>query len=195
MASNTAAYAYAEAIALVSGINLSLMTSADENRQCWFRKPSMALQHPIFTMEQQISCRVRDEGDVYIAIGHGRDLSIALGFGEADRTRIEIVILELTRNILHYADSGMILLTPLHEGERRGLAIEARDTGPGIADIELALRDGFSTARSLGAGLPGVKRLMDAFEIESTVGAGTMVRAVKWVKVRNNRRQAVGERM
>jgi anti-sigma regulatory factor (Ser/Thr protein kinase) len=170
------------------------MTGDDELWQCRLRKPSMAIQRQIPTIKQSISCRIQNEGDLYIAIRHGRELSIALGFGETDRTRIEIVIRELTRNMLNYAESGMIVLTPLHEGERHGIAVEARDTGPGIADIDLALRDGFSTARSLGAGLPGVRRLMDEFTIESTVGAGTVVRAVKWVTLRNNRRQAIGER-
>lgn len=133
---------------------------------------------------QAVHCPVRHEVDVYVAIGRGRELATALGFGDIDRTRIEIVILELTRNILAHAGSGELTLEPVEEAEQHGIAVEARDSGPGIADIELALRDGYSTAHTLGAGLPGVRRLMDAFAIESTVGVGTRVRAIKWLDKR-----------
>ena len=134
-----------------------------------------------YTQLQPVICPIRREVDVYVAIGRGRELATALGFDDIDRTRIEIVILELTRNILAHAGSGELLLEPLQEPGRIGMAVEARDRGPGIADVELAMRDGYSTARTLGAGLPGVRRLMDTFAIESTVGVGTRVRAVKWL--------------
>ena len=136
---------------------------------------------------QVVTCAIRREVDVYLAIGRGRDMARAVGFGEIDRTRIEIVILELTRNILAHAGSGDLKFELLDDGQRRGLAVTAKDTGPGIADIELALRDGYSTAKTLGAGLPGVQRLSDEFTIESKVGVGTTVRAVKWL---GHRRQA-----
>jgi len=123
---------------------------------------------------------VTREVDVYVAMGRARDMATALGFDDIDRTRIEIAVLELTRNILTHAGSGELAIELVEDGERRGIAIEARDQGPGIADIALALRDGYSTAQTLGAGLPGVQRLMDEFHIESTVGVGTRVRAVKW---------------
>src|SRR5215207_4769287 len=135
---------------------------------------------------QAVTCPIVREVDVYVAIGRGRELASALGFNDIDRTRIEIVILELTRNLLAHAGGGELLLEPVQEQERRGLAIDSRDSGPGIVDTALALRDGYSTARSLGAGLPGVKRLMDTFEIESTVGVGTHVRAIKWVPQRRS---------
>lgn len=128
-----------------------------------------------------VTCTIRREVDVYVAIGRGREMAAALGFDLIDRTRIEIVILELTRNLLAHAGGGDLVLVPLDEGGQIGMAVESHDCGPGIADIELALRDGYSTARTLGAGLPGVKRLMDDFSIESTVGLGTHVRAVKWL--------------
>ncbi len=130
---------------------------------------------------QVVTCSIGREVDVYVAIGRGRELATTLGFDDIDRTRIEIVILELTRNILVHAGSGELLLELVEDGDRRGIAVEARDQGPGIANITLAMRDGYSTANTLGAGLPGVKRLMDAFEIESTVGVGTRVRSVKWL--------------
>lgn len=128
-----------------------------------------------------ISCPIRREVDVYVAVSRGRELATALGFTTINRTRIEIVILELTRNLLVHAGGGDLVLTWIHEQDRAGMMIETFDKGPGIADIALALRDGYSTARTLGAGLPGVQRLMDDLRIESTVGVGTHIRAVKWL--------------
>lgn len=133
-----------------------------------------------------VTCSIAREVDVYLAIGRGRDLATAIGFDEIDRTRIEIVILELTRNILVHAGSGELRLELIQVAGRRGMAVIARDSGPGIADTELALRDGFSTAQTLGTGLPGVRRLMDEFAIESRVGAGTTVRTVKWLGSRRS---------
>jgi serine/threonine-protein kinase RsbT len=128
-----------------------------------------------------VTCSIVREVDVYVAIGRGREMATVVGFGDIDRTRIEIVILELTRNILVHAGKGELLLEVLEETGRRGMAVVAQDSGPGITDIALAMRDGYSTAQTLGAGLPGVQRLMDEFAIESQVGAGTKVRAVKWM--------------
>jgi anti-sigma regulatory factor (Ser/Thr protein kinase) len=125
-------------------------------------------------------CAIHREVDVYIAIARGRELAAALGLDVIDRTRLEIVILELTRNLLVHAGGGNIILTRVTQQGRAGLSIESRDNGPGIADIDLAMRDGYSTAATLGAGLPGVKRLMDEFHIDSTVGVGTYIRAIKW---------------
>ncbi len=130
---------------------------------------------------QQIVCSIQRDVDVYVAIGRGRELANTVGFDPINRTRIEIVILELTRNLLVHAGGGELVLEHVIEPTREGLAIEARDHGPGIPDVTLALRDGYSTAHTLGAGLPGVKRLMDDFAIHSTVGVGTNVRAIKWV--------------
>jgi serine/threonine-protein kinase RsbT len=128
-----------------------------------------------------VICSIGREVDVYVAIGRGREMATSTGFDDIDRTRIEIVILELTRNILAHAGKGELYLDILEENGRRGMVVMAQDHGPGIADIALAMRDGYSTAHTLGAGLPGVRRLMDDFTIESGVGAGTKVRAVKWL--------------
>jgi anti-sigma regulatory factor (Ser/Thr protein kinase) len=136
------------------------------------------------TQEKPIVCAIRRDVDVYVAIGRGREMADTLGFDAINRTRIEIVILELTRNILVHAKGGDLHIVYVTHGNRRGIAIEAHDRGPGIPDISLAMRDGYSTAHTLGAGLPGVKRLMDEFSIQSTVGEGTHVRAVKWVPQR-----------
>jgi serine/threonine-protein kinase RsbT len=145
-----------------------------------------------YTQMQVVTCPITREVDVYVAIGRGRDLAATIGFDDIDRTRIEIVILELTRNILAHAGSGELLLELLEQAGRRGLAVEARDRGPGIPDIALAMRDGYSTANTLGAGLPGVQRLMDAFEITSQVGVGTQARAIKWLDERRAKNRAGG---
>ncbi len=129
-----------------------------------------------------VVCSIAREVDVYVAMAHTREFAQHLGFDQIDRTRIEIAVLELSRNILVHAGSGEIQIKTTESPEAFGITIEARDNGPGIADIELAMRDGYSTAHTLGAGLPGVRRLMDTFAIESTIGAGTYVRATKWLK-------------
>ena len=141
-----------------------------------------------------VVCPISREVDVYVAIGRGREMATAIGFDDIDRTRIEIVILELTRNILAHARNGELCLEMVEDAGRQGMAVEARDRGPGIADINLAMRDGYSTAQTLGAGLPGVKRLMDDFTIESKVGAGTQVRAVKWFGKRRQGNHVGGRR-
>jgi len=130
---------------------------------------------------ESMTFRVQREADVYVALSSGRRLATELQFSETDRTRVEICILELAHNLIRHAGGGEIVLTRLQRDNTTvGIAVEARDNGPGIPDIELALRDGYSTTHSLGAGLPGVRRLMDEFEIRSTPGIGTIVRAVKW---------------
>lgn len=125
---------------------------------------------------------IRREVDVYIAMSYGRELASSLGFGTIERTKIEIIVLELARNILHHAGTGQISITPVEQGERRGLLIVAADQGPGIPDLARALEDGYSTAGTLGAGLPGVQRLADAIEIDTQPGQGTTVRAWKWLR-------------
>jgi serine/threonine-protein kinase RsbT len=103
-----------------------------------------------------------------------------LGFTSTDLALIATAISELARNIILYANSGEILLSVVENGSRRGLKVVARDDGPGIPDIERALEEGFSTSRSLGLGLSGVRRLMDEFDIVSEIGNGTTVTVKKW---------------
>lgn len=124
---------------------------------------------------------INREVDVYIAMACGRDLALKMGFNTIERTKIEIMILELARNILRHAGgNGDLHLTAVEEAMRTGILIVARDDGPGIPDIARAMQDGFSTTGTLGAGLPGVKRLADHFEIDSHLGRGTVVKAWKW---------------
>lgn len=114
-----------------------------------------------------------------IARQKGRELAAACGFSSTEQTLIALAISELARNIVSYARRGEIVLSLL-EGERTGIEIIARDQGPGIQDIELALRDGYSTSKSLGLGLPGARRVMDEFNIDSELGVGTTVTVRKW---------------
>lgn len=112
----------------------------------------------------------------------GRELCAEIGFATTDRTLVATAISELARNIVSYAGHGEIVLCGLESAGRRGIQVVARDQGPGIANPELALRDGYSTGRSLGLGLPGARRLMDEFELASTVGEGTTITVKKWLR-------------
>jgi serine/threonine-protein kinase RsbT len=124
---------------------------------------------------------IENETDVVAARQKGRQLAAACGFSSTEQTLIALAISELARNIVTYAHRGEIVLkTAL--GERRGIEIVARDRGPGIPDVELALRDGYSTSKSLGLGLPGARRVMDEFEIDSKPGTGTTVTVRKWLR-------------
>jgi serine/threonine-protein kinase RsbT len=121
------------------------------------------------------------DADIVAARQQGRALAGQLGFTGSDLTVIATAISELGRNILSFAGSGDILLRPAHAGNKRGLIVIAHDEGPGIPDVAQALQDGYSTSNSLGLGLPGTRRLMDEFEIDSVVGRGTTVTVKKWL--------------
>jgi len=103
-----------------------------------------------------------------------------LGFTSTDLTLIATAISELARNIVLYAHQGEIVLSIAEDGARRGMGVIAHDDGPGIPDVERALEEGFSTSRSFGMGLSGVRRLVDEFKIVSKVGSGTTVSVKKW---------------
>ena len=123
---------------------------------------------------------VASDIDIVSARQQGRALAMRLGFSSSDATMVATAISELARNIVLYAKRGEIILGAVANSEHRGLAITACDDGDGIADIRQALQDGYSTSGRMGVGLPGVKRLMDEFEISSTVGKGTVVSVKKW---------------
>jgi len=109
-----------------------------------------------------------------------RELASDMGFGAVDQTRIATAVSELGRNIYQFAGKGTVTISTL-EGDRKGIQIVCEDDGPGIADVELAMTDGYSTVKSLGLGLPGAKRLVDEFQIESEPGKGTRVTITKWL--------------
>jgi serine/threonine-protein kinase RsbT len=122
--------------------------------------------------------------DIIRARQTGRTEASKLGFSSTDLTLIATAISELARNIVMYAKKGEIIVQLVRSSERQGIMVIARDKGPGIPDVRQTLQDGYSTSRSLGLGLPGVRRLMDEFEIESEVGQGTVVTIKKWTSVR-----------
>jgi serine/threonine-protein kinase RsbT len=122
------------------------------------------------------------ELDIVTARQKGRELAAKGGFSSTEQTLIATAISEVARNIVEYAERGEVVLSAIECDGRRGLMVIARDTGPGIPDMELVMRDGYSSTNSLGMGLPGSKRLMDEFALLSTLGEGTMVTMKKWVR-------------
>jgi serine/threonine-protein kinase RsbT len=125
--------------------------------------------------------RVATDKDIVAARQLARALAEELGFSAGDATVVATAVSELARNIVDYAPPGEMTVRLVSNGERKGLVLIATDNGPGISDIALAMRDGFSTAGRLGLGLPGVRRLMDDFEIVSQPGQGTRVTVKKWI--------------
>lgn len=128
----------------------------------------------------EIRVAINSDQDIVAARQKGRVMASELGFSSGDATLIATAISELARNIVSYARKGEIKLKGIHGSSQIGILVVASDEGPGIVDIRQALRDGFSTSGSLGLGLPGVRRLMDDFEISSQPGKGTIVTVKKW---------------
>ncbi|WP_046179984.1 anti-sigma regulatory factor [Domibacillus tundrae] len=128
------------------------------------------------------SVKIINEWDIVAARQLGRNVAKELGFGTVDQARITTAISELARNIYLYAGQGEITIEKVENGAKKGLTIISCDEGPGIPDLRKVMEDGFSTSGGLGAGLPGVKRLMDEFSIESTPGEGTLIKSVKWLR-------------
>lgn len=133
-------------------------------------------------MKPQSCVNIKKEWDIVGARQLGRDIARKIGFGTVDQARIATTISELARNIYLYANHGQICFEVIDTFEKKGLCIIAIDSGPGIEDVGQALEDGYSTSGGLGAGLPGVKRLMDEFDLQSDVGKGTRVKAIKWLR-------------
>ena len=132
-------------------------------------------------MSAELHRTIRNEMDASRSVLESTLYSRNAGFDETPSRMIATAVSELVRNILKYAGSGEIRLRRVKEPGRRGIEIEAVDRGPGIADCAAALEDHFSSGGTLGLGLPGVKRLMDEFRLESTPGEGTRVTARKWI--------------
>lgn len=125
--------------------------------------------------------RVAEDVDVVVARQAGRELAQRLGMSASLQTMVATAISEVARNMVVYAGCGEILLSVVSDDGRRGIEITARDDGPGIADVDLAMRDGYSTGNSLGLGLPGARRLMDDFVVESVPQGGTTITMRKWL--------------
>lgn len=131
-------------------------------------------------MADETRVEIHSDADIVAARQAGRALAARIGFSGSDLTVIATAISEVSRNIVRYASQGELTLSIIRKGTRQGMQVVARDEGPGIADVEQALQDGYSTGNSLGLGLPGARRLMDEFEIDSAPGRGTIVTLRKW---------------
>ena len=124
--------------------------------------------------------QIASDTDVVTARQLGREFAAESGFSGGDQTVIAAAISEVARNILTYAQTGEVTLRSACDGEREGIVVVARDNGPGIPDVALALQDGYTTSGGFGLGLPGSRRLMDEFTLVSSLGAGTLVTMKKW---------------
>jgi serine/threonine-protein kinase RsbT len=129
--------------------------------------------------EDEVHIPVRSDADIVTARQSVRELAGRLSFSRTDLTVIATAVSEIARNVVRFADAGEIIIEQL-EDPRRGIRVVCRDTGPGIEDVDKALRDGHSTYDGLGLGLPGARRLMDEFAIVSERGRGTTVTMTKW---------------
>ncbi|MFB4168133.1 anti-sigma regulatory factor [Virgibacillus sp. JSM 102003] len=133
-------------------------------------------------MDLQSCVTIQKEWDIVAARQLGRDIARKTGFGTVDQARIATAISELARNIYLYTEDGKICFEVIDNFDQKGMCIVSLDSGPGIKDISQVMEDGYSTSGGLGAGLPGVKRLVDVFDIKSEDGKGTEIKAIKWVR-------------
>jgi serine/threonine-protein kinase RsbT len=135
---------------------------------------------PNLDVDSEVCVPVASVNDIVTARLQGRALAEHLGFSPGEATLVATAISELARNIVQYAGSGDILLRTSINGTKRGIVVVARDRGPGIGDLKLAVRSGYSTSGGLGLGLPGVRRIVDDFQIVSNRQDGTTVTVTKW---------------
>ena len=132
-------------------------------------------------MADEVRVRIQSSADIIAARQQGRALAALVGFSNSSLTIIATAISEIARNIVEYAKEGEVTIALINDGNRKGVKIVASDQGPGIADVGLVMRDGYSTGHGLGIGLPGARRLMDEFEIVSEINRGTTVTMTKWL--------------
>jgi len=141
------------------------------------------LSQPLMDRGQQrddeVRIAIRTDADIVAARQAARQLAARLGFSRTDLTILATAVSEVARNIVRFAGAGEVVVE-LIDGPRQGVQIVARDAGPGIPDVDLALTDGYSTYDGLGLGLPGARRLMDEFAVASEPGRGTTVTMTKW---------------
>ena len=135
-------------------------------------------------VRSEVLLPVANETDALSARDRGRELAVSVGLSPTDSAGVAAAVSELVRNLIAYATRGEVILRTIENKRARGIEVIVIDEGPGIADIEQALQERFSTSGGLGLGLPGVRRLMDELHIASRLGGGTTVAVRKW---RNNR--------
>jgi serine/threonine-protein kinase RsbT len=141
----------------------------------------MVAHKAMLASKEEIRVGIQSSADIVAARQEGRALASRAGFSSSNLTVIATAISEIARNIVEYAKEGEVAITLVNDGHKRGVEIVATDRGPGIPDVSTVMRDGYSTGRGMGIGLPGARRLMDEFEIASEVGKGTTIRMRKWV--------------
>jgi serine/threonine-protein kinase RsbT len=127
---------------------------------------------------------INNSDDIVAARKAGHQLALDLGFSLTDVTMVSTAISEVARNITSYAGRGEVRVGVAEREGRTALVVRAEDDGPGIADIDRAMEDGYTTGRGLGMGLPGARRLMDRLIVESALGRGTVIEMWKWVPAR-----------
>jgi serine/threonine-protein kinase RsbT len=130
----------------------------------------------------EIRVAINTDADVVTARQEARTLGASLGFSSTDLTLLATAISEVARNITTYAGTGVVTLRIVRQKAREGIEVVAADKGPGIENVELAMQDGYSTRNGLGLGLPGTRRLVDDFELDTEPGVGTTIRIVKWTR-------------
>ncbi|MDH5589324.1 MAG: anti-sigma regulatory factor [Gemmatimonadota bacterium] len=123
---------------------------------------------------------IRENTDVTLTMVNARMAALEMGFDDPSSRQIATAVAELARNILKYAGEGSVIVKEIRRGKAIGLEVTATDRGPGIEDVEAAMKDGFSSSGTLGLGLPGVRRMMDEVEIDTRRGDGTTIVARKW---------------
>jgi len=127
-----------------------------------------------------VRVRINSPAGIVEARQHARNFALQAGFSLCDSTLITTAVSEMARNILEYARDGEMTISIMKNGTKNGVKIVARDQGPGIKNIRQVMKDGYSSRKGMGMGLPGTKRLMDEFEIHSKIGNGTTVTMKKW---------------
>ena len=131
-------------------------------------------------MTDEIHVPITSDADLVPARAEGRALAERLGFSRTDATLIATAISEIARNIVVHVGVGEIVMRPIYNDSRYGLVVVARDEGVGIRDVDAALEHGYASRGGLGIGLPGARRLMDEFEVETERDKGTVVTMIKW---------------
>jgi serine/threonine-protein kinase RsbT len=137
------------------------------------------MNNPVFAEHAEFIIPIRDSTDILQARHRARELAATLRLGSADQTRLATAVSELTRNVLQYAGEGVCRIINASSDHQVYIQVVVEDHGPGIPDLELAMRDGYSTSGGLGAGLPGVQRLMDEFHLTSRPGHTCLIMAMK----------------
>ena len=124
--------------------------------------------------------QIEKEQDVVPFRNRVKEYAVKIGMSLVNQTKLITAASELVRNMLKYANGGIVLIEVISEGRDNGIRLTFQDKGPGIHDLSLAMKDGYSTGKSLGIGLPGTKRLVNEFDIKTKVGEGTIVSIIKW---------------